>query len=140
MNGPGSDPRAARPRSGSAPAADSRIIWFAFLISPVIYVLVGALVLRGRPEAPATAAWPFFLVGLLIALAAVAAPRFIPRGTPASQGGPAPGTIASWALDEAVSLVGFVGAFLGAVPLASFILFALVSMALIGLHRPQRES
>ena len=136
MNGPGSDPGGLRRASGAAPGQNERIIWIAFLISPVIYLVVGRVVLGGDGVSTKVPALPVFLVGLLLALAALAAPRFIPRGEPAGDAVVPPTRILSWAIDESVSIAGFVGFFLGALSLAAFLLFALVSMGLIWLHRP----
>ena len=136
MNGPGSDPRAIRPGSEGLQAKNERIIWIAFLISPVIYAVVGYMVVGGHTITAKAPALPFYVVGLLVALAALAAPRFIPRREPTGVELASPTRILSWAIDESVSIVGFVGVFLGAFPIATFVLFALVSMALIWLHRP----
>lgn len=136
MNGPGSDPRAVRSGGGGFQAPNERIIWFAFLISPAIYAFVGYMV-AGGPTMPGKApALPFYVVGLLIALVASVVPRFIPRGELTVTEIVVPARVISWAMDESLSIVGFVGFFLGAFPIATFVLFALASMGLIGLHRP----
>ena len=136
MNGPGSDPRGMRPGSEGLQAKNERIIWVAFLFSPVIYGIVGYWVIGGHTMPAKAAALPFYVVGLLVALTALTAPRFIPKREPTGVELVSPTRIVSWAIDESISIVGFVGVFLGAFPIATFALFALVSMALIWLHRP----
>jgi hypothetical protein len=136
MNGPGSDPRATLREVDGLRARNERIIWIAFLISPVIYAIVGYGVIGSHTMPAKAAALPFYLVGLLVALLGLAAPRLIPRSEPTGVELVAPARIVSWAIDEAVSIVGLVGVFLGAFPLATFALFALASMGLIWLHRP----
>jgi hypothetical protein len=136
MNGPGSDPRAIRPGSEGLQAKNERIIWIAFLISPVIYAIVGYTVVGGHTIAAKAPALPFYVIGLLIALVALAAPRFVPRSESIATELASPARIISWSIDESISIVGFVGVFLGSFPLATFVLFALVSMGLIWLHRP----
>lgn len=136
MNGPGSDPRGMRPGGEGLQARNERIVWIAFLISPVIYGIVGYWVIGSHTMPAKAAALPFYLVGLLAALLALAAPRLIPRSEPTGVELVAPARIVSWSIDESISIVGFVGVFLGSFPLATFVLFALVSMGLIWLHRP----
>lgn len=136
MNGPGSDPRSLRRRSGGSQSQNERIIWFAFLISPVIYAIVGYMVLGGHTVSTKAPALPFYVIGLLVALAALAAPRFIPEAEPAATELVPTTRIITWAIDESVSIIGFVGVFLGSFPVTTFVLFAIVSMGLIWLHRP----
>ena len=136
MNGPGSDPGARRRGSGGSPPPVGRIQWIAFLLSPVIYGFVGYMVMRGHTPSGAVPPLPFFVVGILLTLAAIFAPRFIPRRESTAAGMATPTQIISWAFDESVSIVGFAGVFLGSFPVTTFVLFAVVSMGLIWLHRP----
>jgi hypothetical protein len=136
MNGPGSDPLAMRREVDGLRARNERVIWIAFLISPVIYGIVGYWVIGSHTMPAKAAAWPFYLVGSLVALLALAAPRLVPRSEPTGVELVAPARIVSWAIDESISIIGFVGVFLGSISITTFVLFALASMGLIWLHRP----
>jgi hypothetical protein len=121
-----------------------RILWGAYLMTIVIYVVASALVLSPWYTAPEGAADATALAALAAAGLTSVAASFLLKGRfyaqAAEEGSPAKfqtGFIVAAALCEVAGLLGFVGIFFSH-SRESFLLFALGALGLL-LHFPRRD-
>lgn len=123
------------------------IIWFAFLASQAIYLLVG-LLLEGEfgPEMDADLVGPLRLITLIYGIAVLILSRFARSFMLNSGIGstiPAPkrymsALVIAWALSESIGITGLVVFILGRVRMDLYLAIAVSTIALL-LNRPNRD-
>lgn len=119
--------------SSGLPISTQRIIWFAFLMSIIIYGVIASFVGReGGPEANALPIWVWWVLAVVGGVGVILWARYRSESDPGHET-----RIIGWAGAEYVGILGLVAHFIGHISLQNVYPFLGVAFVLILLQFPR---